>query len=96
MGSCGIWDGHGGLELHVDCGGGLQMGGVHGWRCGWCAGCVWAMCGLCAGSNKMMKVNGDATGEWLVKIGSFGTEVGWCSSGGIGEGSSERNGFSGY
>lgn len=44
----------------------------------------------------MMKVNGDATGEWLVKIGSFGTEVGWCSSGGIGEGSSERNGFSGY
>ena len=30
----------------------------------------------------MMGVNGDANGEWLVKIGSFRTEVRWCLSGG--------------
>ena len=34
------------------------------------------------GYNRMMGVNGDANGEWLVKIGSFRTEVGWCLSGG--------------
>ena len=41
-------------------------------------------------------VDSDANEEWLVKIGSFGTEVGWCLSGGMSEGSSEGGGFGGY
>ena len=36
----------------------------------------------CVGYNRMMGVNGDANGEWLVKIGSFRTKVGWWLSGG--------------
>lgn len=46
----------------------------------------------CAGYNKMMGVDGDANGEWLVKIGSFRIEVGWCLNGGMSGGSSERRG----
>ena len=41
----------------------------------------------------MMGVDGDANEEWLVNMGSFGTKVGWCLSGGRSEGNSQRGGF---
>ena len=43
----------------------------------------------------MMGVDGDVNGEWLVKMGNFGIEVGQCLSGGISEGGSKRGGFDG-
>ena len=63
-----------------------------------CVGCVvamWWVCGGCVGSNRMMGVDGDANEEWLVNMGSFGTKVGWCLSGGRSEGNSQRGVFDG-
>lgn len=37
------------------------------------------LCGGCVGNpgcNRMMEVDGDANGQWLVKIGSFRIEFG--------------------
>ena len=50
---------------------------------------MWWLCELCG-------PHGGTNGKWLVKIGSFGTKVGWCFSGGMSERSSERGGFGRY
>lgn len=42
--------------------------------------------------NKIMGIDVGANGEWLAKMGSFGTEVGWCLSGRMSGESSERRG----
>ena len=62
--------------------------------CGLCGGYglhLMVVCGLYGGRNRMIGVDGDANGKWLVKIDSFGTEVEWCLSSGMGKGSSEMN-----
>ena len=62
--------------------------------CGLCGGYglhLVVVCGLYGGRNRMIGVDGDANGKWLVKIDSFGTEVEWCLSSGMGKGSSEMN-----